>query len=103
MCFVLRRLKTSMVPGLSPPGSSVPASILVTAVGHGTLQRSNKKWILSASLGRGELQHCVEGISCGFRQTGRHAAISEIYFRYRDKIQIFARGKIRFAISTHGH
>lgn len=42
MCYVLRGLKPNMVPGLSPPGS-VPASILVSGSGHGTLQRSSKK------------------------------------------------------------
>lgn len=88
-----------MVPALSLPGSSVPASIL--AIGHGTLQRSNKKCVLSASLGHGELQQHTGEICCGFRQTGIHAAIPEIYFKYRDKIQIFANGKGRFAISIH--
>lgn len=56
-----------MVPALSPPGSSVPASVLATATGHGTLQRSNKKCVLSASLGHGELLQHTGGISCGFR------------------------------------
>lgn len=99
----MSKLKTNMVPGLSPPGSrTVPSSISATGIGHGTLQKSNKKWVLPASLGHGELQQHTGEISCGFRQTGRHTAISEIYFRYRDIIQMFAKCKGRFAISTHG-
>lgn len=71
MCYVLR-LQASMVPALSPPGSSVPASILAIAIAHGTLQRSNNKCVSSASLGHGELQQHIVGISSGFRQTCSH-------------------------------
>ena len=76
MCYVLRGLKPNMVPGLSLPGSSVPASILVTGSSHGTLQRSSKK--------SGPCQLCLgiaaahQGINCGFRQAGRHAGGSSL-------------------------